>query len=279
MKKNFAARRTSRSGLVPILLGGGLLAVGSASQATAEHYGPAMNYRMNCEGCHQQDGSGQPGYIPALRGNVARFLALPEGRAYLARVPGTAQSLLTDAERAEVLTWIVQTFDPQHVPADFKPYQQAELAQWRYDALSQPSVVRASLVAQLDPPRPVAVANAAPKAAVPMAHTNAGVAAAGKSLEPPAAFAICGACHTVTPDGAPGIGPNLRGVVGRKTGASAGFTYSPAMSGAGFVWTKEALDDYLRAPGDKVPGNYMIFSGLPDAAERAEVIEYLESLR
>lgn len=122
------------------------------AEAPAPQYGAAMNYQLHCEGCHKADGSGQPGYIPALRDNVARFLAVPTGRAYLARVPGTSQSLLNDRERAEVLNWIVKTFDPQHLRADFAPYTEAELAHWRTDPISQASVERARVLALIGAP-------------------------------------------------------------------------------------------------------------------------------
>lgn len=232
----------------------------------------AMNYRLHCEGCHKDDGSGQPGFIPALRGSVGRFLSTPEGRTYLARVPGTAQSLLSDVERAEVLNWIVASFDPAHVPRDFKPYTPGELARWRYDALSQPGLVRAKLVSQL---QSTSLQSAAPDASA--ARKPQTVAQA--TTAPPTTFAICAACHTVTPDGASGVGPNLRGVVGRKVGSNVGFTYSPAMSKAGFTWSAEALDEFLTSPQQKIPGNYMPFEGITDADERKAVVEYLATLR
>lgn len=246
----------------------------ASSQATAERYDAGMNYRLHCEGCHQADGSGQAGYIPELSGQVSRFLGSEEGRAYLARVPGTAQSLLTDEERAEVLNWIVRTFDPDHLPAGFKPYTSAEVARWRYDALSHPGTVRARLVAQMG------VASDAGSPATAASRTTSSTATTAPApAGPPAAFAACAICHTVTPDGVPGIGPNLRGVIGRKAGSTPSFTYSPAMRDAGFEWTPERLDAFLTAPAAAVPGNYMSFSGIVDPADRQAMIDYLRTLR
>ena len=264
--------RSRRRPLATSLLIGSVLSVlSSGSHAAGEHYDAAMNYRLHCEGCHQQDGSGQPGYIPDLRENVSRFLAIPEGRVYLARVPGTAQSLLSDTERAEVLNYIVRSFDKDHLPVDFVPYRAEEIAKWRYDALSQPSVVRASLIAQLGPSR---LSTAAAPARAPSAS-----AASPATAGPPASFAICAACHPVTSAGASGIGPNLHGVVGRHAGTAAGYSYSPAMKDAKITWSRETLDEYLTSPGAKVPGNYMMFAGEPDQQQRKVIIEYLESLR
>jgi cytochrome c len=231
-----------------------------------------MNYRLHCEGCHKADGSGQEGFIPALRGNVSRFLATSEGRTYLARVPGTAQSLLSDGERAAVLNWIVATFDPEHLPVDFAPYTPGEVAPWRTNALSQPGEVRARLVAQIASgtvPSPLSSRSADP---------TSGAGSADPS-EPPTSFAICGACHTVSKDGTHGIGPNLRGVVGRRAGSAAGFAFSPAMRNANLTWTQEQLDEYLQAPAKKVPGNLMTFAGVESADDRKAIIEYLSSLR
>jgi cytochrome c len=259
-----------------IALASAIGAMAPASHAMGEHYDAPMNYRLHCEGCHKEDGSGQPGYIPALRGNVARFLSTEEGRMYLARVPGTAQSLLTDSERADVLNYIVRSFDADHLPAGFEPYRPEELARWRYDALSQPSVVRARLIAQMEPARP---ASASGGAARPMSVSAPAAAPAPAPAAVPEAFAVCAVCHTVTPDGAPGIGPNLHGVVGRKAGTGPSFSYSPAMRDAGFQWTRQSLDEYLTSPAAKVPGNYMMFNGEPDPEQRKLIIDYLESIR
>src|ERR1700716_2048366 len=59
-------------------------------------------------------------------------------------------------------------------------------------------------------------------------HARAdGDAAAGKTV-----FANqCASCHTVEV-GKNGFGPSLAGVLGRKAGSLAGFTYSPAMAQA-----------------------------------------------
>jgi cytochrome c len=56
--------------------------------------------------------------------------------------------------------------------------------------------------------------------------------------------------------------------------------YSQAMIDAGatkgVTWTDETIDKYLAAPTTFVPGNKMLFVGLKDAQERADVIAYLK---
>lgn len=90
--------------------------------------------------------------------------------------------------------------------------------------------------------------------------------------------ARCQMCHSVAPGGAPGpMAPNLRGVVGRKAGSSASFkSYSPALTGYGQAWNKANLDKFLEQPSKLVPGTRMVIA-LPDAKQRADVIDYLSS--
>ncbi len=87
----------------------------------------------------------------------------------------------------------------------------------------------------------------------------------------------CGLCHAAQP-GANRIGPSLYGVVGRKAGTEAGYSYSTAMKSANLVWTPQELDKYLTNPHSQVPGTKMTFPGLPDAAQRQDVIAYLQTL-
>jgi cytochrome c2 len=108
---------------------------------------------------------------------------------------------------------------------------------------------------------------------VPVAHA-AGNASAGATL-----FTRCVICHS-NAKGAPNkVGPNLFGVVGRKAGASPGFSYSPAMKRAGFAWTPARLTDYLAAPQKLVPGNNMPFAGIANPQQRADIVAYLGTLK
>lgn len=98
-----------------------------------------------------------------------------------------------------------------------------------------------------------------------------GNAAAGKLV-----FAQCRTCH-VTDPGVNKTGPSLAGLIGRKSGSVAGFTYSPANANSGVTWTKEKLFQYLEKPQRVIPQTKMIFAGLPNAQKRADVIAYLEN--
>ena len=70
-----------------------MMAAALAVAVAAPAYGgPSTDYLLQCRGCHGPDGAGAPGAAPSFRGQVGRFLAVPGGREYLIRVPGTAQS-------------------------------------------------------------------------------------------------------------------------------------------------------------------------------------------
>jgi cytochrome c len=90
-------------------------------------------------------------------------------------------------------------------------------------------------------------------------------------------FRKCQACHIDDRSGATKIGPNLWGVVGRPTAHLEGFSYSKAMQEKGGTWTFDALDTFLTTPQGTVPGTKMSFAGIRNAAERANVIAYLNS--
>lgn len=86
----------------------------------------------------------------------------------------------------------------------------------------------------------------------------------------------CRQCHSFKV-GAPGtFGPGLFGIFGRAAGGVAGYPYSSAMKAAGWVWNAETLDAFIANPAATLPGTQMPFPGLPDAADRADLIAYLK---
>ena len=89
-------------------------------------------------------------------------------------------------------------------------------------------------------------------------------------------FLVCRACHSTDAGAAHALGPNLRGVVGRPVASDEGYDpYSPAMYSFGGVWTAERLDRYLHRPMAEVEGTSMVFPGISDAGDRADVIAWL----
>ncbi len=89
----------------------------------------------------------------------------------------------------------------------------------------------------------------------------------------------CSDCHTATPKGGNGKGPALFGILGRNAGSVPGYDYSDANKASHFVWTAEQLEAYLPNPKGAMPGTKMRYSGVKDAAERADVIAFLQSLK
>ncbi|WP_417612285.1 c-type cytochrome [Parasphingorhabdus sp.] len=109
-------------------------------------------------------------------------------------------------------------------------------------------------------------------AAITDKDTSTSLMAEGK-----AAFANCGACHTVDKGAANGAGPNLFGIVGQAAGQVAGFSYSDALKASGITWTAANLDDYIADPSAKIPGTAMVAGAVTDAGKREAIIAYLES--
>jgi cytochrome c len=87
-------------------------------------------------------------------------------------------------------------------------------------------------------------------------------------------FQKCQACHSLRPE-AGMLGPSLAGLFGRTMGTQQQFRYSPAMRRGDLVWTDETLDRFLAEPQAVVRGNRMPFAGLPEKADRDDLVAYL----
>lgn len=90
-------------------------------------------------------------------------------------------------------------------------------------------------------------------------------------------FVKCAACHVADGSGTTLVGPDLRGIIGRKIASVAGFPYSPAMAAVSGDWSAEMLDRFIAAPMSLVPGTQMAFAGLRRPDDRRELICYLQS--
>ena len=90
-----------------------------------------------------------------------------------------------------------------------------------------------------------------------MGGPDGGDAAAGAKLFK----AKCATCHTANEGGPNKQGPNLFGVIGRKSGQVAGFKYTKANVESGIEWTNQTMFDYLQNPKKYIKGTNMAFPG------------------
>lgn len=86
------------------------------------------------------------------------------------------------------------------------------------------------------------------------------------------AWGKCAACHSLEEGNSSMLGPNLHGVIGRKSGSLPGYVYSPAMKASDITFSAEQLDAFIASPQDVVPKTRMPFSGLKNPKDRAAVI-------
>jgi cytochrome c len=92
-------------------------------------------------------------------------------------------------------------------------------------------------------------------------------------------FKKCQACHDGTKGGPNKVGPNLWGIVGRPKASHEGFNYSDAMKAKGGNWTPEDLASFIHSPKTFVPGTKMLFPGVSDTSELADLLAYLNTLK
>ncbi|QUS34956.1 c-type cytochrome [Falsirhodobacter algicola] len=90
-------------------------------------------------------------------------------------------------------------------------------------------------------------------------------------------FRKCMACHSLA-EGMNRNGPTLHDLVGRPVAKQERYAYSAAlrdlgMSGA--VWDAERLSAFLADPKGAVPGTKMVFAGLRDPQDVADIVAYL----
>lgn len=113
-------------------------------------------------------------------------------------------------------------------------------------------------------------------AAAMTAATSAALAQSGDVAKGERAFNLqCKACHTLERGGANKIGPNLYGLMGRRSGTMQGYGYSEVMRRFGIEWTDKTLAEYLSDPKTSMPGTKMVFAGIRRPEQLDDVIAYL----
>lgn len=130
---------------MPLLSAAAALALALAGAADAS---PGQDYMLYCMGCHGSEARGVPGKIPALAGSLARFMRTPEGRDYVLRVPGAANSALSDAQLAAVLNWLAMRYPAAQQPEP-APFTAEEVAHARRTPLANVQERRREVIRNL----------------------------------------------------------------------------------------------------------------------------------
>jgi hypothetical protein len=111
-------------------------------------YQPIVNFQLHCMGCHLADGSGQSGRVPSIRRSLVLFSSSLQGREYVIRVPGVAQSPLSNEEIAALLNWMARNLSDLKLPPDFTDYSPAEVQRSRIRPFAKLKAVRARLMSK-----------------------------------------------------------------------------------------------------------------------------------
>jgi cytochrome c len=88
-------------------------------------------------------------------------------------------------------------------------------------------------------------------------------------------FRKCAPCHSIGPDAANKVGPELNGLNGRKSGTVDGFSYSDANKASGITWGEAVFKEYIKDPRAKVPGTKMVFAGIKSEKEVGDLWSYV----
>lgn len=102
-------------------------------------------------------------------------------------------------------------------------------------------------------------------------HSWAQSAEAGERI-----FTQCRACHQVGENARNLVGPQLNGLFGRKTGSVEGYSYTPANKNADITWDEKTFADYIADPKAKIPGTKMVFAGLKNPEQVADLIAFVK---
>jgi cytochrome c len=89
-------------------------------------------------------------------------------------------------------------------------------------------------------------------------------------------FNQCRACHQVGETARNLVGPQLNGLFGREAGSIENYNYSQAFQNLDKVWDHENFTVYIQDPRGVTPGTKMVYAGLKNEQQIADLIAYLD---
>jgi len=89
-------------------------------------------------------------------------------------------------------------------------------------------------------------------------------------------FKKCLPCHSVGEDAKNKVGPVLNGLDGRKSGTIEGYNYTDANKNSGITWDEAVFKEYIQDPRAKIKGTKMVFAGIKNETEIANLWAYLK---
>lgn len=109
-----------------------------------------------------------------------------------------------------------------------------------------------------------------------LAVVGAGDASAQDAAAGEKVFNACKLCHQIGENAKNAVGPVLNGVIGRKAGSVAGYSYSDANKNSGITWDEATFREYIKDPKAKVPGTKMGYAGLKDEQKTNDLVAFLK---
>jgi cytochrome c len=104
---------------------------------------------------------------------------------------------------------------------------------------------------------------------------STGLASAQDASGGEQSFKKCLPCHAVGEDARNKVGPVLNGLAGRKSGTVEDYSYTDANKNSGIVWNEATFKEYIADPRAKIPGTKMVFAGIKNEKEAADLWAYL----
>ncbi|WP_376984520.1 c-type cytochrome [Bosea sp. R86505] len=86
----------------------------------------------------------------------------------------------------------------------------------------------------------------------------------------------CRACHQIGETAKNIVGPQLNGLFGRTAGTVEGYSYSAANKNSGITWDEAVFAEYIKDPRGKIPGTKMVFAGIKNEKEIADLTAFLK---